>query len=402
MKKFSLSIALALLAGCLALSPTTANAQDEKQAEFERTWYDICYTKKDAEKCYQMSKELKEKYSKSQYLPNAEKNIKAYEQSKAWERFQAALKAYYTPPQDAAKLDQLFAAGEDYLKIDPGQQYVVGQMALAGANGAMGGFYKNPAKVKGHAETALKAFESSTPPEGWKPPEWEPLREIVQAQMNQFLGWQLHLSENKADQETALSYLTKATQIKGKEGAGWKDPNNYWLRAVIYSNQYSELRKPYDAMTDEQKVSDAGKEILKQVNDLLDTKLIPEYARVLVTATKPEAKGIYDAAKSQFDAFWKYRTDAPEKADAYVKNYAADPTIATVAIPVKVETAENSAAPTAPVAGAANVKLSAGGPAMAPSANGKGASNGNGAKATPAAKGSKGSKGGSKGKKRRG
>ncbi|MGE0127122.1 MAG: hypothetical protein AB7U82_03365 [Blastocatellales bacterium] len=397
MKKSSLFIALTLLTGGILLSPMAANAQDEAQATFERAWYDTCYTKKDAEKCYQMSKELKLKYPKSQYVPNAEKNVKAYDQSKAWERFQAALKAYYTPPQDAPKLDQLFTAGEDYLKIDPGQQYVVGQMALAGANGAMGGSYKNFDKVKGYAETGLKSFETTTPPTGWKPEEWLPLREIVLAQMNQYLGWQV--IETKGDPEQALNYLTKATQVRGKDGAGWKDPNNYWLRSTIYSNQYTELRKQYDSLPDDAaKTGDVGKEILKKVNELLDTKLIPEYARVIATATKPEAKGLYDAGKSQFDAYWKYRTDAPDKAADYIKSYAADPTITSVPVPAKAEDTSNLAAPDAPTAGATNVKLSSGGPAMAPGGDAKSATNGNGAKAKPAK--SKGSK--SKGKKRRG
>jgi hypothetical protein len=106
---------------------------------------------------------------------------------------------------------------------------------------------------------------------------------------------------------------------------------------------------------------------------------------------------LYDAAKSQFDAFWKFRTDAPEKAADYIKSYAADPTIASVPVPAKAEDTASLAAPT-PATGPANVKLS-GGAGMAPSAGGKSATNGNGSKATTT-KGSKATK--SKGKKRRG
>jgi hypothetical protein len=374
MKKLSLLIALTLLSGGIVLSPSTAKAQDEKQAEFERVWYDTCYTKKDVEKCYQQSKELVEKYPSSTYIKNAKGKVQAYEQNKAWERFQAALKTYYTPPQDAAKLENLFSAGEEYLKFEPNQQYVIGQMALAGANGAMSQIYKNLDKVKGYAEKALNTFQSATPPEGWKPEEWNPLRDIVMAQMNQYLGWQT--IETKGDQQLALDYLTKATQVKGKDGTGWKDPNNYWLRSTIYSSQYIELRKQYDAMPDDQKTGDAGKEILKRVNELLDTKLIPEYARVLATATKPEAKSLNDAAKDQFEAFWDYRTGAKEKAADYVKSYVNDPTIAAVPIPVKVETADNLNAPAAPTAAAGNVKLTAGGAPAPGAAGGKASANG--------------------------
>ena len=87
MKKFNLLIALALFAGTITIAPVVAKAQtDDKaaqQAEFERNWYDICYTKKDNEKCYQLSKELIDKYPQSQYKTPAEKNVRNYEQAKA-------------------------------------------------------------------------------------------------------------------------------------------------------------------------------------------------------------------------------------------------------------------------------------------------------------------------------
>src|SRR5262249_12368758 len=217
------------------------------------------------------------------------------------------LKAYYTGTQDTAKLEALFAAGEEFLKAQPGQQYVIGQMALAGANGAaVGEFYKNLDKVKGYAEMGMKAFYSSNPPEGWKPEEWNPLRDLVLAQMNQYIGWHLAIG-TKGAPEQALDYLTKATQVKGKEGVGWKDPNNYWLRSTIYSNQYVELRKQYDSLpNDDAKTGEAGKEILKKVNQLLDPQLIPEYARVFATAANPEAKRFYDAPKHQLQPYSEF------------------------------------------------------------------------------------------------
>lgn len=256
-------------------------------------------------------------------------------------------------------------------------------MALAGANGAMGEFYKNLDKVKGYSDTALKAFDSTTPPEGWKQEEWNPLRDLVLAQMNQFLGWQL-IMPTKGDPNLALDYLAKAIQVRGKEGIGWKDPNNYYLRSTVYSNQYTELRKPYDAMTDEQKLTDEGKELRKKLNEFLDTKLIPEYARVLATATRPETKTLYDVIKPNFDAYWDYRTGAKDKAADYIKNYVADPTIASVPIPAKAEDTSNLNAPNAPTTGPTNVKLSTGG---APAAPGKAATS-NGVKPKPAKKAS--------------
>jgi hypothetical protein len=388
MKKFSLLIALMPLVGLIAIAPLPANAQDEAQAEFERGWYDTCYTKKDVEKCYQQSKELVEKYAKSTYLDNAKRNIKAYDLGKAREKFQAAFDAYYKqPPQDAAKLEALFAAGDAFLQLEPNDQdpahlFALGQMAMAGHQAAVGRIYDKLDKVKEYIDKALTAFENAKPSEKTKKDFDQyvtPLKDFVAASANQFYGFQL--VEAKGNSEQALEYLTKATQVKCNDCAGWKDPNNYWLRATIYRAQYSEMRKPYDQMADEQKSSDAGKEILKKVNELLDTKLIPEYARVLATATSPGAKPFYDAVKPDFDVLWKFRTDAPEKAQEYVKNYVNDPTIANVPVPAKPDDASSLNAPADSVATAPGaIKLQASGPAVAPGS-------GNGAKATADKKG---------------
>jgi hypothetical protein len=370
-----------LLAGCLTLPALRANAQDDKQVAFERDWYETCYQKRDAEKCYQLSKELIDKYPATKYIDSAKKNVKSYDQNKALEKFQAALNAFYTPPQSVAKLEQLYAASEEYLQIQPGQQFVIGQVARAGAFSAMGELgYKNLDKVKSYAETALKTFEPAAAPEGWKKEEWEPLREIVLAQMNQYLGWQL-IIPTKGDQSIALEYLAKATQVRGKDGVGWKDPYNYYLRTIIYNTQYAEAKKAYEAMPDESKLSDSGKEVLKKVTDLLDTKMIPEYARVLATATSAETKPYYDEVKPNFDMYWDYRTGAKEKAADYVKSYVDDPTITSIPIPAKPPDATSLNAPT-PTPSTGGVKLQSTKSAATP--GGKTTANGNGAKSAPA------------------
>jgi len=389
MKKFSLLTALTLLAGSCLLSASTANAQDDKQVEFERTWHTTCYTEKNDDKCYQLSKELIAKYPSSTYLKNAQSIIKSKDLNSAWQKFQSALDAFYKQsPQDTGKLEALFAAGAAFHQVEPDQQnpfhlFVLGQMAIAGNQAAsVVQFYKNMDTVKGHTERAIKAFESAQPTEKTKK-DFDlyvaPLKDLVMANGNQFFGFRL--IETKGDQQQALDYLTKATQVKSKDGVGWKDPYNYLLRSTIYFSQYAEIRKPYDAMTDEQKASDEGKELRKKINEVLDTKLIPEYARVLATATKPEVKPYYDSAKNPFDIYWDYRTGAKEKAADYIKIYVADPTIASVPVPAKAEDTTNLNAPVAPTTGSTNVKL-AGGSATAPGA--KGNANGNGGKPAPA------------------
>src|SRR5262247_3472014 len=260
-KKFSLLIALMCLAGLIVIAPLSANAQDDAQAEFERVWYDTCYTKRDVEKCYQQSKELLEKYPKSTYIENAKVKVKVYDQNKAWERFQAAFDSYYKqPPQDAAKLEALFAAGDAFLQIEPDRLapshlYALGQMALAGHQASISRIYDKLDKVKDYVEQSMKEFSNAQSSEKTKK-DFDlyviPLKDLVMANGAQFLGF--CLIETKGDADQALEYLTKATQVKGKDGVGWKDPYNYFLRTIVYNNEYIEARNPYDAMTDEQKV----------------------------------------------------------------------------------------------------------------------------------------------------
>ena len=100
---------------------------------------------------------------------------------------------------------------------------------------------------------------------------------------------------------------------------------NYFLRRAIYSKRYTELSKKYQALTEEQKNGDTGKELIRQTNQIIDTKLIPELARIIATtATNPAMK---NDAIDHFNMFWKYRVEDLSKAPAYLKSFEADPTI---------------------------------------------------------------------------
>lgn len=358
MKKLSLLIMPALLLAALVFLPSTARAQDNPQAEFERNWYDICYTKKDVEKCYQLSKELLEKFPKSSYAGNAAKNVDQYETNDLWEKFKAALATYYAGP-NAAKLEKLFSTGDAFMVKRPDYPYVVAQQALAGSSAVLGEIYKDKDKAKGYVEKGLKLFDPATP----APSDDEQKKQITDfradiiALGNQYLGF--YTKETKGNPQQAIGYFDKSIAVKTKPSIGWKDPNNYWLRATIRNDEYVKLSNEYKALPDEQKTGEAGKEVLKKINAVVD-KLIADYARVIATATSPNAKGLEDAARESFNALWKYRTDDPPKAAAYLKSYEADPTVADVAVPAKAETAEAVPPTTGPPAAGGPVKLSAG------------------------------------------
>jgi hypothetical protein len=396
MKNFMLITTLAMLTGAIVLKPLNAQAQstlaqnaltqDQKQVDFLQTWHEAC-SKNDAEnaeKCCQLSKELTDKYPDAgkQYTDYAKRVIGRCVLNKAYQKFASALEAFYASAPEANKLDALFKAGDDYLGVDkdpqsPAHLFIVAHQPLAGQRAVVVGVYKNLDRVKTYAERSLQAFETLNPDEKYKKGYSEynlyNLRDETLANMNQYLGY--YLIETKGDQpeaqNQALAYVNKSIQIRGKDSKalfGWKDPNNYRLRRYIHIKQYTELRKKYDALTDNQ--GDTGKELIEQINQLLDTKLIPELARIIATATDPASKDVMNGAMNDFNNFWKFRVDDPSKAPAYLKSFEADPTIEGPSVPAKADDGTGAATPNV-ASGAA--KLSAGAAVVPGTGAGKGA-----------------------------
>jgi hypothetical protein len=404
MKKIILFTTLAMLTGTIVLKPLIAQAQsapaqdaptqDPKQIAFLQTWHQAC-SKNDAEnaeKCCQLSKELTDKYPDAgkQFIDFAKRAIGRCELSKAKQKFANAFDAFYASAPEANKLDALFTAGDAYLEIDkdpqsPAYLFVVAHQPIAGKQAAAAGVYKNLDRVKTYAERALQAFETLDPPEKYKKEYTEynlfNLRDEARANLNYYLGY--YLIETKGDQpeaqDQALAYFNKSIQVRGKDNKalfGWKDPNNYSLRSYIYTKRYLELRKKHDALPGEQKTGDTGKELVKQINQLLDTKMIPEFARIIATATDPAFKDMMNDAMGEFNKFWKFRVDDPSKAPAYLKSFEADPTVEGPPVPAKADDGTGDAAPTVTEGKA---KLSAGAAAVSGTGAGKGA---NGTKAS--------------------
>jgi hypothetical protein len=412
MKNFILITTLAMLTGAIVLIPLNAQAQstpaqnapaqDQKQTEFLGTWHEAC-SKKDAanvEKCCQLSKEMIEKYPgvEKQYLDYATKTAERCKYGKASDKFNAAITKYFGSSPDANNLDALLTAGDDFLELEtdpqsPNRLYVLAQQALAARQAVVADVYKNYDRVKIYADRALKAYETLSPPEKYKKEYTDlnlsNLRDLVLANMNQCLAFILF--QTKPDQpeaqDQALAYIDKSIKVRSQEykEIGWKDPTNYDIRRNIYLKRYSELRQKYDPLPDDQKTGDTGKELLKQINQLLDTKLIPEDARVIATATRPEFKDTKTDAMNEFESFWKFRVDDPSKAPAYLKSFEADPTVEGPPVPVKADDGTGALAPN--VTGGTS-KLGAG----AAATSGTGTSKTNGTKATGGKTPTKGSK----------
>ena len=393
MTKLSLSISRALLVSALLILPIAASAQapvDEKQATFEREWYDICYTKKDMAKCYEQSKVYLTTYPNGTYKENAKKIVETKDINDLYAAYTAALEAFYnTTPREVAKLEKLFSTGDAFLQRKPSFVGVTAQQALAATELCVTDIYKDRAKTKGYVEKAIASFAGATTPEAnsVKQEDWQTFQDSITAAGYQFMGFDI--KEAKGDGNAAIGHLTKSTMVKNPKIygiGGWKDPNNYYFRSALLNDQYVALGAQYNALPDDQKTGDAGKEILKKINASVD-KLIAEYARLISVTTSPNFKSYQDFGKETFNALWKYRTDAPEKVAAYLQSYVADPTIADVEVPAK------AVSDTAPAAG---IPQGTAGPLKVTGGGNKGAA-GNGAKPAAAVK----AKPAPKGKKRR-
>jgi len=374
MKKFCLLLVCALLSGAFALS-TGAYAQtqspkfksEEEQKAYE-AYYNAVYVEKNKLKGFDLAKGFVEKFPDSEVASFAKGTII----NKLGEDFQTSLNSFYQGAPDASKLQALLSLGDEYLKWQPDQVYVTAHMALASSRAVLSTVVKDLNRAKALAEKSLALMESPNPPANYPAEQYGPLRENVLAQSNQFLGY-YELEQPNPDLDRAIAFLTKSSLVKNKDGLGWKDPNNYWLRASAYQKKYSKLSNEYRALTDEQKNAEQGKALLEQINPLID-KMIDDYARVVAVAKAETAKPLHDAAKESLDAFWKYRySNLPNGQTDLIRHFDADPTVEAPARTPAAATPDMSAS-APPTATTSKPTLTA-----APTAGSK-----NGSKAAPA------------------
>ncbi len=330
MKRFCLAVVFALFVGALASAVAYGQPKfksDEEQKAYEK-YYNAVYLEKDVAKGYELAKVFVEKYPDSEVVKYARGTII----NKIGADFQTALTAFYADPTPvAAKLERLLTVGEEYLRLQPDQPYVSSHIALAASRAVLALSFKDLNRAKMLSEKALALMASPNPPADYPADQYVPLRENVLAQSNQYLGY-YELEQATPNLATAVSFLTKSTEVRNKDGLGWKDPNNYWLRASAYQKQYAKLSNDYRVLSDEQKSGDQGKALLEQINPVID-KMIDDYARVAAAAVGNEAaKDLSTAAKEQLDSLWKYRYSnlANGQADL-IKHFSADPTLAAPA-----------------------------------------------------------------------
>jgi hypothetical protein len=322
MKKYCFLVLTTVLTSTLLVGAAMAQQPSEEDALYGK-YYEVAKQKPvDMAKLCPLAKEYVEKHPSGTY---AQYVGKTHLQC-LYEVFNTALKDFYAGQPDMDKLVKLEAAGNDVLKKQPEAPFVIAQVALAYNRATITTVNKDLERAKMQAEKSLQVFESATPAKDWKPEDWSGLRENIMAQSNQVLGF-IAVQKEPADVEGAVNYLSKAVTVKEKNGLGWKDPNNYWLRAGAYSKQYDAMSKEYNDMPTDVKTSDAGKATLAKLDPVVE-KLIDDYARVVsLTAGNAGAQQIHDAAKDQLEQYWKYyyggKTDGMMD---YVGGFKADPT----------------------------------------------------------------------------
>jgi hypothetical protein len=385
MKKFGFLMVCALLASAIALPVAYAQtAQPKFKSEDEQKlygeYYNACNVEKNETKCVDLAKQFYDKFPDSDYRKYAKDTII----NALGKEFQAALAAFYGSAPDAGKWGKLLSVHDEYLKWQPENIYVKAHTALAASRSVLAGVYKDLNRTKMLTEAALQLMASTTPAEGWKDDQWKPLRESALAYGNQYLGY-YELEQPTPNLENAIKFLTLSTEVKSKEALGWKDPNNYALRASIYQKQYVALSAEYRALSDDDKRGEKGKALLEKINPVID-KMIDDYARTVAVAKGESAAALAAQAKQSLDDFWKYRyKDLVGGQDALIKHFEADPLAAAPARTPSVTQADPSASAPPTTTGATKLAGSSGDPTAAKS-NGKAAATKGKATAKPAAK----------------
>ena len=329
MKRVSLLMIVALLASFSVALPTWAaprfaaqQAQKQFKSEAERTAYTAYYEVKieaDPAKKLAMGKEFLKNFPDSDFAQSVKDvNLRALGMI-----FQAQLDAYYKAA-DAAKLSQLLATGEEYLSSQSDQPYFLTHMAMASGYGVLLGFNKDIDKSKAYAEKALQRLESDTPPQGWKPEEWNGFRSnsAFLGSLNQYIAMYI-LRDATPDPEKVIAHLTKAAEHKDWPAA--KDPNTYSLRAQANNIIYAKLGAEYSSLSNDDKTGEKGKAILEKINPVVD-KMIDDYARAVALLSAPQNKALRDDAKERLTDLYKYRYTKLDGLEDLIKYYEKDPT----------------------------------------------------------------------------
>jgi len=211
-------------------------------------------------------------------------------------------------------LDKAFEVGAQAVGADPNNFTVLYVLTLAASDASKARNTKYEADGLKYATQVLEMISSGQVPAGVSPATWESQKNSVLGQMHQAAGLFLY---NKGDYEAALEHLKKAGELDAK------DPVTFYLTGEsLKLGKYAKLREDYDKLTADEKVAEAGKGLLKQVDEVVD-QMVEYYARtVAIAESDAKFQALGQEARKVLEGFYRYRhNNTTEGMEDLIKKY---------------------------------------------------------------------------------
>lgn len=212
------------------------------------------------------------------------------------------------------RLEKAFALGREVLSADPNNFGLLYVLALAASAASKGRDTRFDADGLTYATRALELAASGNAPPGFSPELWEQQKGKVLGALHQAAGLFLY---NKAEYEPAIEHLKKSAELDPS------DPVTFYLIGEsLKLGTYAKLRESYDKLTPEEKVAEAGKALLQQVDAVVD-QMIEMYARtVAISEANASLQALNQEARKLLESFYRYRhNDTTEGLEELIKKY---------------------------------------------------------------------------------
>lgn len=279
----------------------TSSAREEYDAYIAA--YNAYWKEADYQKSWDLSNAFVAKYPSSTYAPEA----KSLAAKSRFAVYQVALRQ-----QD---LPKAFSMGKEFLSESADNVTVLLQLAISAGTAAKRGDFKYQQDGSEYAKRAIQLIEAGQRPNGVSEADWNgKSRGAYLSQLYQISGL---FAEKDEKVDDAIAALSKSAEIESS------DPVTFYLLGRLHFRKYGQaagefgkLRDEYSKMTDEQKVSDAGKALFAKmealqvsVNQEADA-LIEAYARVLgMSAGRAEFDAIRSEVTPRLEVVYKYRNN---------------------------------------------------------------------------------------------
>ncbi|GBC76968.1 hypothetical protein HRbin08_00436 [bacterium HR08] len=212
------------------------------------------------------------------------------------------------------RLEKAFALGREVLSADPNNFGLLYVLALAASAASKGRDTRFDADGLTYATRALELAAAGNAPPGFSPQLWEQQKSKVLGALHQAVGLFLY---NKAEYESAIEHLKKSAELDPS------DPVTFYLIGEsLKLGTYAKLRESYDKLTPEEKVAEAGKALLQQVDAVVD-QMIEMYARtVAISEANASFQALNQEARKLLESFYRYRhNDTTEGLEELIKKY---------------------------------------------------------------------------------